>query len=255
MLDRLKIWVRTGLRRSGLDVVRYEGRSTFRGALRHIRERGFEPSTVIDVGVGGGTPDLYDIFGDAQLVLVEPLHEFEADLQRIRDARGAHVVRAAATETEGEVEFNVHQTLEGSSLYREAEGQHVDGVSRTVPSVTLDGVSRELKLEGPFLLKIDVQGAELDVLRGAAHVMDQTEYIILEASLFRFFRGGPVVLDVLEFMDDRGFALYDVHRGHYRPLDRALAQVDLAFVKKDGRFRRTHHYASREQRRAIQSGE
>lgn len=255
VLDWLKSWARAGLRRAGLDVVRYEGRRTFRGALRHIRERGFEPSTVIDVGVGGGTPDLYDVFGDAALVLVEPLEEFESDLQRIRDSYDAHVVPGVATETEGEAELNVHHKLEGSSLYREAEGRHVDGISRAVPAVTVDGIFRELGLEGPVLIKIDVQGAELDVLQGATHVLERTEYVMLEASLFKFFRGGPVVLDVLEFMNERGFALYDIHRGHYRPLDGALAQVDLAFVKKEGRFRESHHYASREQRRTIESGQ
>lgn len=254
VLDRLKLWLRAGLRRVGLDVVRYEGRGTFRGALRHIRRRGFEPSTVIDVGVGPGTPDLYDVFGGAELVLVEPLDEFDSDLDRIRETYGAEVVRAAATEAEGEVELNVHEALEGSSLYREAEGPHVDGTSRTVPAVTLDGIFDAMELGGPVLIKIDVQGAELDVLRGASEVLNRTEYVMLEASLFRFFRGGPVILDVLEFMDERGFALYDIHRGHYRPLDGALAQVDLGFVKKEGRFRQSHHYASHQQRQAIESG-
>lgn len=255
MLGGLKSSIRRLLNRFGLDVVRYKRRRTFRGALNHIRERGFEPATVIDVGVAGGTPELYDVFGDAKLVLVEPLEEYEANLQRIREVYDAHIIRAAATNSEGDVELNVHRNLSGSSLYLEAEGQHVDGVSRTVPAVTLDGIHRDRNLVGPVLLKIDVQGAELDVLRGASELLERTEYILLEASLFRFFRSGPVVLDVLQFMDQRGFALYDIHRGHYRPLDGALAQVDLAFVKKEGKFRQSHHYATREQRARIESCE
>jgi hypothetical protein len=41
-------------------------------------------------------------------------------------------------------------------------------------------------------------------------------------------------------MRERGFVAYDIFGGHTRPLDGALGQIDMAFVRESGRFR-THH--------------
>jgi hypothetical protein len=43
-------------------------------------------------------------------------------------------------------------------------------------------------------------------------------------------------------MKDRGFVAYDLFGAHTRPLDGALAQVDIVFVKERGRFRQSHVY-------------
>ena len=48
-----------------------------------LRKPGFAPATLIDVGVGAGTGDLYDAFPDAFLVLVDPLTEFEPQMSRL----------------------------------------------------------------------------------------------------------------------------------------------------------------------------
>ena len=103
-------------------------------------------------------------------------------------------------------------------------------------------------LDGPFLLKIDVQGAELAVLLGAENLLRQAEYVILEVSLFNFFDGGHVLHEVLEFMLARGLVAYDIFATLYRPLDGALSQVDMAFVKVNGSFRQNHFYAGPGQR-------
>src|SRR5262245_52875429 len=51
-------------------------RANMAEALRHLKERGFTPRTVIDVGVARGTDDLYEAFPDAKHLLIEPLGEF-----------------------------------------------------------------------------------------------------------------------------------------------------------------------------------
>jgi hypothetical protein len=81
-------------------------------------------------------------------------------------------------------------------------------------------------------------------------VLEATEVIVAEVSLFEFFVGGPVFADVVGALKDKGFALYDIYGGHLRPLDGALAQIDAVFVRGVGRFRTTHAYATREQRQA-----
>jgi len=52
-------------------------------------------------------------------------------------------------------------------------------------------------------------------------------------------------------MKDRGFVVYDIFGGHNRPLDGALGQIDMAFVKENWQFRKSHFYATREQREHL----
>lgn len=71
----------------------------------------------------------------------------------------------------------------------------------------------------------------------------------MEVSFFQFFAGGPQFDDCLKFMKERGFVCYDMFGLSYRPLDGAMSQVDLAFVREESKFRKVHFYATREQRR------
>ena len=103
-------------------------------------------------------------------------------------------------------------------------------------------------MNGPFLIKVDVQGAELDALRGASKILQQTDLIVLEVVLFDYFEGGNKFLDVISFMSERGFVVYDIFGMHYRLLDGALSQVDISFVAEGSIFRKHHVYANAIQR-------
>ena len=227
-------------------------RLTLRGTLAQATSLGFKPATVIDVGADIGTYELYEPFAGTKLLLIEPLVENEPSLRRVV-ARypGAEYVIAAATGKKGEVTINVHPDFNGSSLYLEREDSDVNGVPRTIPAITLDDLCKAHGLRGPYLLKVDVQGAELDVLAGASEILEDTEYVILEVSLFQTFVGGPQLYDVVAFMKERGFVTYDIFGNNYRPLDGAMCQIDMAFVKEKSPFRRVHAFATKEQRAAL----
>lgn len=247
--------VNAGLGRFGLELRRRSGtrhRQSLRGALEHLKERGFEPATSIDVGVATGTFELYSTFPTARHLLIEPLEEYSEHLEQIV-ARypGASYEIAAASQQAGEVVIHVHPDLFGSSIYLECDDPEVNGIPRVVPTVSLDELCSERELPGPYLIKIDVQGAELDVLRGAKRVLERTEYVVLEAVLYDYFEHGPRISDLLSFMQEQGFALYDVLDPLYRPLDNALSQVDLVFVREGGAFRQQHVFATAEQRKGL----
>jgi len=222
--------------------------------LHQISSLGFQPQTVIDVGVAHYTAALYEAFKDASILLIEPLVEFEPSLRKICETYKAQYVLAAAGESPGTAELNVHtEQLDCSSFLKEAEGPAVDGSPREVAVVTVDQVCLEKKLKGPYLIKVDVQGAELTVLRGAKQTLEETEVVILEVLLFGTLLGGPQLYDMVSKMKDWGFVVYDVFGLLYRPLDNALSQMDMVFVREEGQFRRSHVYATPEQRKAVAS--
>jgi FkbM family methyltransferase len=227
-------------------------RTSLAGALKQISSVGFRPETVIDVGVAHGTHELYEEFGDTNLLLIEPLKEFEPRLKKICRIYNAQYVLAAAGEVSGTATLNVHlEQLDCSSVFKEVEGIAVDGIPRDVPIVAIDDVCSQKHLRGPFLIKIDVQGAELRALSGAAKTLRETEVVILEVTFFGTMIGGPQFSDVVAKMKQWGFVAYDVWGLNYRPFDHALAQVDMAFVREDGLFRQSHVFATPEQRRRM----
>jgi len=238
----------------GYELHRKDGRSSFAGVLRHAKKMGVNPAEVIDVGAAHGrfTEICSRIFPNAGYLLIEPLKEYTPYLDKVcsKLSRSRHILIAAASRS-GEMTLNVHPDLVGSSFYREDEDSDVNGVPRSVSTAPLDDLVKNAGALSPYLLKVDVQGSELDVLYGAGETLKNTELLILEASFLSFFAGAPIFYDVIAHMKSRGFVVYDIFGLSHRPLDGALAQADIAFVKEDSPLRADHHYATGEQRRAL----
>jgi FkbM family methyltransferase len=228
-------------------------RNSVSGVLQQVKRQGFSPATVIDVGAAFGSfaTQCHDVFPHSRYVLVEPLVEYRPHLDAVIRTQipNAEFISAAADAESGAVTIHVHPDLVGSSLRLENEDSDVIGVPRTVSRITLDQLVRNAKLEPPFLLKIDTQGSELNVLSGFEDNLQNAEFVLLEVSLFKFFVGGGELHDVIAFMKARGFVAYDICEFQYRPLDCALSQIDIGFVKEGGQFRHHHFYATLEQRR------
>jgi hypothetical protein len=72
-----------------------------------------------------------------------------------------------------------------------------------VPAIRLDDLAAELRLEPPYLLKLDVQGAELQALRGARAVLERTSVAICEADMNDFQAINAELVGA-------GFRLYDI---------------------------------------------
>ena len=218
-------------------------RRTLPAVLAHYRSLGLDPATVIDVGVATGTPELYDGLPAARLVLVEPVAEWREAMEAIARTRSAHIALAAAGAHAGEIEISVHRAPVCSSMLGDRRGD-AGQPTRRVPMRRLDEIVAEAGAPGPYVIKVDVEGAELEVLKGAGALLGETELILLEVSLFELVPGTPQLAEVVGWMHEHGFAVADFYNGHNRLLDGSLAQVDIAFVQESGRFRRDHAYAT-----------
>lgn len=221
-------------------------RQSFKDALLHLQSMGYKPDLIIDVGAADGTPPLQSVFAASRFFWIEPLQEFESALQLLKQKMNGDYAITAVGSSEGRITLHVHKDLHGSTLFRETDGEAADGTPREIPVTTINKLSVENNWNQyeRILLKADVQGYELEVLEGANDILDNVDIIILEVSFFRFLENAPEFYDVITYMKNIGFVVYDLVAGLNRPLDHALGQKDLVFVKENGFFRKSHGWAT-----------
>ena len=203
--------------------------------LQNMRRIGYRPSAVVDVGVLRGTFELYEGCPGAPLILVEPMPRCELNLKRICAQFGGTYHLAAAGSRDGETEFSMRQEdLGASSISMEGRG---GAKTITVPMRRLDSLVLPGELGDAALLKVDVEGFELDVIRGLGALSRCFEVIILETRFFKYDDAAFEFTEVVQEMSALGFVVYDIWDGGYRPYDGVLDMVDLVFVRKDGYLR------------------
>lgn len=211
---------------------------TFEQFFRHVKGLGFDPSICIDVGAGFGTGVIYEAFPKALHIVFEPLPDFQERLRNRLKGFRHEIHQCALMDAAGELEImRAERNLLGSSLMHTRQAASDPRLMR-VPVQRLDDVMAAHEVTGPVLLKTDCQGADLLVVRGAEKTLEHCEIVILEVSLFSFWGDHqPDFTAIVNYMAERGYVVYDILDGLFRPSDNALGQVDLAFVKRDGFLR------------------
>lgn len=214
--------------------------------LEDIRARGFEPRGVIDVGANRGrwTSMLLSVFPDSNVIMIEPQEEMRPLLDQLcRENPKLEFIQAGAGREPGELVQTIWEDLAGSSFFPEISEEKIrEGKQRMTPITTIDDILKERRSFFPDLVKLDVQGFELEALRGATSLFRRTEVFILETSLYRFHQDMPVTVECIQFMAEKGYDLYDVTESLRRPFDGALGQVDLAFARASGILRASNRW-------------
>jgi FkbM family methyltransferase len=201
----------------------------------NLRKQDFRPETLIDVGAGSGTPPLYRAFPDAYRVLIEPLAEFEQALRaQVADGSGEYLPSAVGDEP-GEAVLRVDpaglfcSSIQETSWRSDKAERGLE--KRTVPITTLDALLDRHGWEPPFGLKIDTEGYELQVIRGAARVLRLTQFVIAEVSVSKRFRHGYRFAEFIALMDSSGFELCDLVDG-LKIEDGDVIYLDLIFRRR-----------------------
>jgi FkbM family methyltransferase len=197
--------------------------------LVEMASRGFAPMTIVDVGAfeGGWSRIARRTWPGSKLMMIEPNRAKRSGLVDVAKELDANLIcELLGAESGGTVTFNVMGT--GSSIMSERSA--VPRATEVRRLCTLDSLL--LDVRPPGLLKIDAQGYELEVLRGASRVLSSFEAVLLEIAVIEINEGAPLLHEVIVFMKAAGFVTYDILEIHRRPLDRALNQVDIIFVRE-----------------------
>jgi FkbM family methyltransferase len=198
--------------------------------LSSLKDSGVTPKVVYDIGssLKQWTMNARTVWPDANYYLfdatrsVEFLYENENYYIGVLSDQEKHVV------------FYEHpQHVGGNSVYREnpefSKGADIlygkDNETHRLAR-RLDVVVKEKGFPQPDLIKLDVQGSELDILRGAGDLLNNVEHIILELQKVEYNKGAPRDIEVVEALNEMGFRVANMY------FTQGLVDGDCHFIRK-----------------------
>ncbi|HMI41610.1 MAG TPA: FkbM family methyltransferase [Sphingomicrobium sp.] len=205
-----------------------------------LAHMGFKPKAIIDVGAfrGDWTRLAQRQFGPVPSLMAEAQGDLAPYLKQVvqdlPDVRLANCLLGS----EGGQKRSFFEMGTGSSMM--PERSDVVRKERMLVTRTLDDVVGDCLPDAKdIFLKIDVQGAELEVLRGGRKTLGKCSLVQLEVALLQYNEGAPLMPETVAFMAERNFLPIEIS-GFSRPRDR-LVQIDMLFAPvgsplRPGRF-------------------
>lgn len=210
------------------------GVPSLRWSLKNLKKAGYHPRVVYDIGAYEGywARDFLDVFPDVKMYLFEAQPQKESYLKS-RAALNSNVQYAIALlgAEDGKEVFFIEQET-GSYVLRDNSA----GIGKSRKISSLDSLVEKNNWPLPDFLKLDVQGFELEVLKGGEKALQSAELCLLEVSLLDLGAKGPLLAEVVNYMQQYQFQSYDISQFIRRPYDKALWQIDLLFVKNDSKL-------------------
>lgn len=209
--------------------------------LEHIPAlSGLNPVTVVDIGANRGQFSLLcrQLFPDAMIYGFEPLAGPAGVVQSLlgRD-KNFKLFVSAIDETSGTATMNVSRSDDSSSLLpiTEQQTEAFPGTEKVdtqqVKVGVLGGYLKASDIISPALLKIDVQGYELNVLKGCGDLLRQFDHCYVECSYRELYQGQALAAEIIEFMKVSGFDIvgnFNTHMGK----DETPIQCDILFQRQ-----------------------
>jgi len=216
--------------------------------LEDLKSRGLKCTSIFDIGANkcDWSRIAKNVFPEAGLTLIEPQIEMKHELELFcEEFKDSHYYLAGAGPANTIMTLTIWDDLVGSSLLPKENSELKNkGKQREINIITIDDLIKEKKIRFPELIKLDTQGFELEALKGAESTFGKTEAFILEISFFPFddVPKVPIFHQVIDFMRERDYVLYDFGGFMRRPYDGAIGQCDGCFVKEDGFLRNSNRW-------------
>jgi FkbM family methyltransferase len=188
------------------------------------------PKRVVDIGahIGNFSSEIIRRVPGCEIIMVEANKNCEPYLQKLN--KGYEIL--ALSNKTGTAELFVEKVNAlgtGASLYKENTEWYADGKFEKV-EVELDTLDNRSYFSDEVidLVKLDVQGSELDILQGGRKTIMRSHYVLMEVSLTQYNEKAPLIDSIVPVMKEYGFCIEDIL--HYAKLpNNQIFQMDLLF--------------------------
>jgi FkbM family methyltransferase len=193
---------------------------------------GYSPKAVLDIGANSGdwSNDFSTYFPQATFFLIEATEIHRPTLIK----QGFPFEIALVGDKKQKVKFYTNANT-GNTIFRQYNVASNDPEMYEERNMfTIDDILSSRNASHFDFMKIDIQGAELLALKGATETLKSVEVLTVEASILTYNVGGVTFTDLNSFLDNAGFALYDIFDMMRTSKGNPgfLVQVDLLFVRK-----------------------
>ena len=205
--------------------------------LQMIKQKGYYPDTILDIGAhhGNWTNSMKQLYPESNYYLFEAINYSE--LNRFWYDKNVKVYNTLLSDKKEMVNWYQMKNT-GDSIFKEktCHFQNCEIIQRETIDLNTYALNNNLFHESKnILIKIDCQGAEIPILKGATSILEKTSFIILEIPLFgQYNEGVPTFLEHISFMDSVGFTTYDILDNHY--INGFNMQMDVLFINKKHPF-------------------
>ncbi|HVW15747.1 MAG TPA: FkbM family methyltransferase [Mucilaginibacter sp.] len=206
--------------------------------LELVRQKNTKVKVIYDVGANIGTWTMLakSFFKDAQVHAFEPLSAHTTKFaENTKNLGDIHLHKFCLGNDDTSTIINISSFSDSSSILEatplEFEQYQIKKVDEEEVEVKkISTLISENLLPPPDLIKLDVQGFELEVLKGAEDHLAHARYIIAEVSFKAYYKNQPLFLDIANYLSGYNFRIYAF--GHSTPTGQELGQIDVLFVKQ-----------------------
>lgn len=202
-----------------------------------LRSLNFVPKHIVDVGANHGTwtREVLKYFPDATYTLLEPQYWLKDSIKDLLEQnRNIRFYPVGSGEEEGSFKFTIVDRDDSCTFrYSEEDAKRKGFRQIDVQIRPLNELLLKEKLSSPDIIKIDAEGLDIKVLKGADNYFGKTEVFMVESAVNNKSFCNDVIRTI-NFMDENGYRLFDITDIN-RPWNvRLLWLVELVFIKKGG---------------------
>jgi FkbM family methyltransferase len=203
------------------------------------------PKTIIDIGANKGQFSLaaQHVNPGVKIFAFEPLPDERATLEKVIPKNLVSFLSAVG-KPRGKAQFHVTSRPDSSSLFAPTTAQEQAYAVTEQRSIEVDvGYIQDhvslAALEHPILLKIDVQGGELNVLESLGDEIQHIDHIYCEASFVHLYKDQPLASEICSYLIGRNFQLRSIHNVSTTA---AFGQTQADFHFERGSSEKTRDY-------------
>ena len=221
------------LRSKGYDVIHYY--SFYDSYLKPLGIK-----TVLDIGANTGefSKEMRSLFPEADIYAFEPLKDcFDTMTKKMSGDTKFHPLNIALGETNGESviqrsSFHPSSSLRTmAGLHKELYPKSKDSIEEKIQVMRLDDAVKNIELQTPIFIKMDVQGFEDSVIRGGHVTIQKASVLQIETAFVSLYENQPLFGDIHDQVRALGFSYKGANSSHRNQKTGELIYQDSIFVR------------------------